>query len=76
MLSEGLEATLGTDDPGVSKITLSREYQLACEQLGLSLAVIRARILAAARAAFLPIEEKRALIERLTLELDEKIPQL
>jgi adenosine deaminase len=76
MVNQGLEATLNTDDPGVSKITLSKEYRLACEQLEVPLSVLRERILAAASAAFLPAEKKQALLDDLTLELDKRIPLL
>ena len=33
MIEAGLHVSLGTDDPGISQITLSGEYRLACEQL-------------------------------------------
>jgi adenosine deaminase len=36
MLAAGLNVTIGTDDPSVSRITLSGEYQVVCEELGLS----------------------------------------
>ena len=74
MLNAGLNATLNTDDPSISKITLSEEYQVACEKLGLPVAMLPERILAAAQAAYLPPEEKAALVERLRNELNEKIP--
>lgn len=70
MLQQGLNVTLNTDDPGISQITLSHEYRLACETLNLPLETLRGRILAAARAAFLPEEERLSLISRLERELD------
>jgi adenosine deaminase len=69
MLSLGLNVTLNTDDPSISQITLSDEYRTAVENLGLSLAQLRECILAGARAAFLPEDEKRALINSLEQEL-------
>jgi adenosine deaminase len=60
---------LNTDDPSISQITLSNEYQVAHRDLGLPLSEIKARVLAAAQAAFLPPEEKQALVERLKTEL-------
>jgi adenosine deaminase len=67
MLAAGLEATINTDDPSISQITLSEEYRLAVEKLELSLESLRERTLAAARAAFLPEAERvelAAAIER------------
>ncbi len=63
MIAAGLNVTLNTDDPSVSRITLSDEYRVACEQLGLSLAELRQSVLRSAQAAFLPEEEKLLLIQ-------------
>jgi adenosine deaminase len=63
MLAAGLNVTINTDDPSVSQITLSDEYRLACEDLGLPIDGLRERILASTRAAFLPNEERTALIQ-------------
>jgi adenosine deaminase len=68
MINLGLNATINTDDPSISQITLSDEYRRACEDLGLSLQILRERVLAAAQAAFLPGEERKALVEALTGE--------
>lgn len=65
MLQAGLNVTVNTDDPSVSRINLTHEYRLVCEELGLSLEELEERILAAARAAFLPQDERRALVEHL-----------
>jgi adenosine deaminase len=69
MLSQGLNATIHTDDPSISKITLGEEYNYACETLGLSLETLNNRILNAAQAAFLPALEKDQLIQSLQAEL-------
>ncbi len=69
MLEQGLNVTLNTDDPSVSRITLSREYYTACEKLGLPLAALKERILAAGQAAFLPQEDRTKLIINLKKEL-------
>ncbi len=69
MLDAGLNATINTDDPSVSRITLSEEYRQACEVQGLSLLNLRERIVAAAQAAFLPDSEKKELVENLIQEL-------
>ncbi len=65
MLQAGLEATLNTDDPSISQINLSSEYRLAMERLGFSAQSLRERILAAARAAFLPPGERQGLVNRI-----------
>ena len=65
MLGADLNATIHTDDPSISQITLSDEYQLVCEQLGVNLGSLRERVLAAARAAFLPEEERDSLVAAL-----------
>lgn len=69
MLSLGLNATIHTDDPSISQITLGNEYDYACENLRLTLATLNNRILAAAQAAFLPPSEKDQLIQSLQTEL-------
>ena len=74
MLSEGLNVTINTDDPRISQITLSNEYRVACEELGLTLAMLRSRVLAAAQAAFLPAAEKQSLVELLCTEFEQYIP--
>lgn len=53
MLDSGLIMTLNTDDPGVSNITLTDEYLIAVEQLGLGYDALRTMTLNAANAAFL-----------------------
>ncbi|HLE03144.1 MAG TPA: hypothetical protein VI729_00800, partial [Anaerolineales bacterium] len=68
MLAAGLNVTLNTDDPGISQITLSDEYCLAFENLGIPLAMLRQRTLAAARAAFLPQDERLGLAASLERE--------
>jgi adenosine deaminase len=68
MIDEGINVTINTDDPSVSKITLSHEYEVLCEKLDLPLSTLRERIIAGARAAFLPDEERQQLIADLTAE--------
>jgi adenosine deaminase len=68
MLAEGLNVTINTDDPSISQICLSDEYRLAMDELGMDLSVLQARILAAARASFLPERSRDLLVERLRAE--------
>ncbi len=69
MLASGLNATLNTDDPSVSRITLSREYQLAAEGLKIPMDVLKQRVLASAQAAFLLDGERDKMIASLKEEL-------
>jgi len=57
----GLLITINTDDPSVSNIVLSDEYELAVTELGLTIAGLKQAIMNAARAAFLPAGEKEEL---------------
>ncbi|MEW6717868.1 MAG: adenosine deaminase [Chloroflexota bacterium] len=65
MLNAGLKATINTDDPSIFHISLSEEYLLAHEVLGIPLNVLRQCTMAAAEAAFVSPEEKIELIRRL-----------
>jgi adenosine deaminase len=69
MIMAGLDITLGTDDPSISQITLSDEYRRACDELGIPKTTLKERILAAARASFLPQESRQALVISLEKEL-------
>ena len=69
MLDAGLNVTINTDDPSISRITLSHEYYTACEDLRMPQNILRERIVAAARACFLPEHEKEKLVEKLHQDL-------
>lgn len=69
MFEMGLQVTLNTDDPSVSDITLTDEINIVAASLGFELADLKKMTLCAAGAAFLPADEKRALIEEFTTEL-------
>ena len=69
MLDAGLNVTINTDDPSVSRITLSHEYRRACSELGVSVDVLKQRILAAAQASFLPEKDKKDLVKNFKKEL-------
>lgn len=71
MLETGLNVTVNTDDPGISNITLSDEYRLVCEELDISQATLKERIIAAAQAVFLPQSDKLELIDQLQNELSK-----
>lgn len=69
MLEAGLNVTLNTDDPGISQIDLSDEYELASEVLGISPEKLFGLIGNAARAAFLPQTEIEDLVAEINTEL-------
>lgn len=69
MLAARLNATINTDDPSVSRITLSHEYRVAREELGISEDALKGCILAAAEASFLPEKDKKELVRGVKKEL-------
>lgn len=69
MLDAGINVTLDADDPSISQITLTDEYHRVCEDMDLSQKKLKERVLAAAKAAFLPDLEREALVDELKLEL-------
>jgi len=69
MVALGLPATLNTDDPAISAITLSSEYSAVADQLGFSLAEVKQFILNAARGALLPLAARAELVSALTPSL-------
>jgi adenosine deaminase len=69
MIREGLNVTINTDDPSISRIDLSNEYQTVSEVFGMPLGILEERVLAAARASFLPDELRR----RLTAQISEEM---
>jgi len=70
MIESGLKVTVNTDDPSVSRITLSNEFQIAHEKLNITLDTLKMSILLAAEASFLPNAEKAELVKNLKKELD------
>ncbi|MBM4422565.1 MAG: adenosine deaminase [Chloroflexi bacterium] len=69
MCDVGLRATLNTDDPSVSNITLSDEAHIVAATFGLELADLNRMTITAAEASFLPPNEKQKLIEQFRAEL-------
>ncbi len=70
MAAAGLNVTVNTDDPSVSRITLSHEYQHACEDLKMPISTLKQTVLNAAQASFLPNDEKEKLVALLKSEID------
>jgi adenosine deaminase len=69
MIESGLNTTINTDDPSISRITLSHEYRLFTGALGQTMDVLKQRILASAQASFLPEKEKAELVKGVKKEL-------
>jgi len=69
MLDAGLNVTINTDDPSISRITLSHEYYTACEDLKMPQATLKQRIVAAAKASFIGETEKEKLVKQLEKDL-------
>lgn len=69
MVDAGLNVTINTDDPSISRITLSHEYYNACEELHMPQNALRQRVLAAAQAGFLAEDEKEKLVKQLKKDL-------
>lgn len=70
MIDAGLNVILADDDPGLFPTTLTDEYHIAAEELGLDRTKLRAMALAGVDACWLPDREKAALRERFLTELD------
>jgi len=69
MFEKGINVTVNTDDPSISRITLSHEYYNACDTLQMPQFTLKERIIAAAQAGFLPDNEKEKLVSQLKQDL-------
>lgn len=70
MIEKGLKVTVNTDDPSVSRITLSNEFQIVHEKLNVSMDVLKQSVVLSAESSFLPDAEKAELIQTLKKELE------
>jgi len=69
MLDAGINVTINTDDPSISRITLSNEYHTVCEELHMPPSTLKQRILVAAQAGFLAEHEKEKLVRQFQKDL-------
>jgi adenosine deaminase len=69
MLFLSLKTTVNTDDPSISDISLTDEYEVVVEDLGLTADHLKAAILTAADASFLPPAERGRLVDQFRAEL-------
>ncbi len=67
MLQAGLQVTINTDDPSISRITLSDEYRLAVEVLGLSQSDLLDCVRRAAQAAFVDDDVKKEIMREIAI---------
>ena len=65
-----LLTTINTDNPSISGISLTDELFVTIEKLGLTLDEVRMHVLNAAKAAFLPEEQRRRLVEQFRADLE------
>lgn len=68
MLQNGLNVTINTDDPSISRISLSTEYQTIHEEFGMPIADLEKRVLAAVEGAFLEPKLKRLLATKVAAD--------
>jgi aminodeoxyfutalosine deaminase len=62
LFDAGVLVTLNTDDPEMFRTSLSREYQIAQEELGFTNEELRQLALNSFRASFLPASRKREIL--------------
>ena len=67
-LESGILATINTDDPGISAIDITYEYEHAAPMAGLSKKQIQQAQKNALEIAFLPAAEKKELLEKRSQE--------
>jgi adenosine deaminase len=70
MMDKGLSVTINTDDPSISRIDLSNEYQAVSDLFGVSIEGLEKRVVAAAEAAFMSPETKKRLAEKISQEFE------
>jgi adenosine deaminase len=68
LIAAGCVVTLNTDDPPLFHTSLNEEYLRAVIECGLTLAELDEVALNAARASYLPEDEKKALVVRMETE--------
>jgi len=72
LLNLRLRVTLNTDDPSISDTTLTDEVWVATQEMGLTKPLIYRMLHNALDAAFVPVEEKAALQDRLSETADQQ----
>jgi adenosine deaminase len=67
----GVPVTINADDPVIFATTLQQEYEAVVRHLGFSLEELASTVVTAAKAAFLPEEERTSLINGIKAEFAE-----
>jgi adenosine deaminase len=67
-MEEGLRVTLNTDNRLVSGTTVTKEYQLAVENYGLSQDEVLGLVMNGFKSAFIPLKEKALLVDQVLAE--------
>lgn len=75
MIESGLTCTLNTDDPGISRIDLSDEIQVAIDEMGFSLDGLKKLTQNAIQAAFIAEDKKLELSENVLAEFTKLIKE-
>lgn len=70
MIDAGLNVILASDDPGMFPTTLSAEYDIAINDLGMNQAWLRSVALAGVDASWLPPTERAALRASMAAQID------
>ncbi len=68
MIDAGIFVTINTDDPGISQITLSDEYQILNRKFNFSVERLYFLSNASIQAAFLPEDQKKTLLKKFKTE--------
>ena len=66
----GLRVTINTDNRLITDTTVSKEYLIAHQQLGLSLEDLTTVMVSGFKSAFLPFREKQDLLKAVNAEID------
>jgi adenosine deaminase len=70
MIDAGLTTTINTDDPSISRISLSGEYQMIHDQLGFPIDLLKELTVNAVNATFLPEAEREKLMKKFKKDLE------
>jgi|TARA_B110001454_G_C12329754_1_gene271361 adenosine deaminase len=70
MLEEGLSVGLNTDDPSMFQTTLTREFQLGCNNWGLGPKEARQLVMGAVDGSWADESEKRSMRDEFGREFD------
>lgn len=71
MVDAGLSVSINTDDPQIFHTNIGREFLLTAQALDWDLQTVWDRVLDAAEACWLPLEERRALISQYDSEVQK-----